>query len=1296
MATAVQMQAAADLLGLLIRIKSAKEEWIFESRKHDPNLTIVMNFKGPLNSGHFDALVPKSIFEVLMKENMKTNVDDKLSEEVFTVGSVGSDPPVDMKHPVAVRCFNPSSGSQGPQPVSLDTVLEVKKAPSPCEDLLSSTSLKKSPQPDFKKIITITNCNQSFPIKVKINGRKLVGMINEDIEYSLLAPVSWLIDETLEPVNANVCIGNVQKEVKGVFTPQIHVSKDVFANLSIIVSDLPEGIDLILGKNFVDKFHCQHVSKDDVYVFHFNGHTVTKAKPQATAFKGWSVLTVLKEPVGKLFKVNVRVDGLDLLAALDLGAVRTIINSKFCADRQSLRPAKIFLKTAGDTLLKADGIYKPSVKLGDITVTHPVVSAHLPSNIDLLIGNDFLEKYKANISWETELAHFKINGTNVCLKRVPGVHETTSNANGSVHAIQAEQPPLAISVFSTRKVIVHPGDYNMVMGRTNIEVLPAIVSPVLIENNPSVTSMECLMLENISVPVFNCTNSEICIPSGTKIGYVEPENKMIDINLITETNLAEIKYALQNNLLRLDEISSPDLSCFVVIKMDDFSIPDLDNADITVEQKVQVRNLCLDYHDVFSETMKPHATIPNVLGHLERKNESTIFRRQWPLSCKQKAIARKEIDKFIDLGIVEEGPSIVNLPFFVIEKRDSTPDNPRGPLLYDSRLLNKALVKPNYKSYTIQEILSYCSNKSLLCSMDVVNYFFTIEMSEESKLLLGFTFENRALRWARLPQGCSHSPQIAQIAMSTVLRNLPAIFYVDDVVIGGESFEDLFNLFAATLHRMRINNLCLNPKKAILFQKTIPVLGLIITAGESVRPNPDRFKPLIALKNPKNCAELKSVICFFSYHRRYIKNFGIKMQRYNDMANEKIPFTWTQEDEREIESMYQYLLSTATLSLFDETLPTKLWVDASKSALGAMLTQKRDGRYKPIGYFSAPILGNKLAWSSYHKECFGLYEGVKYFENELRLVSHFTVVSDCTSLKYLLSMQSPKAPFDRFISFLSQFSFDFEFVSSENNKVPDALSRLPPPGHNSKHVVIPIELITKIDNLAKRDEEFKVRLPADRPRVQERPEVLDDSCSPVDQVTDVMSTPVGSHFDSLPITSFTGNFRFLSNFYPCSVFYDGRSWPSVEHAFQAAKTDSLEEKDWIHGAPTPAEAKRIGKLVTIKENWDDVKVQVMLKCLTSKFAEGTKERDLLAKTKNAELVENNYYHDDFWGNCLCQLHKWRMGENVLGQTLMLVRSFINPCHTSRSTLENDSGLAMFLSRQTVRRYALRESPTAIH
>lgn len=257
-----------------------------------------------------------------------------------------------------------------------------------------------------------------------------------------------------------------------------------------------------------------------------------------------------------------------------------------------------------------------------------------------------------------------------------------------------------------------------------------------------------------------------------------------------------------------------------------------------------------------------------------------------------------------ELGVVEEGPSIVSLPLFVIEKRGSTPEKPRGRILYDSRLLNKSLEKPSYQSYTIQEVLAYGSDKHLLGTMDVVNYFFAIERSEQSKTLLGFNFNNKAYRWARLPQGLSHSPSIAQAAMAAVLRNLNIIYFMDDILVGESNFDNLLALLTATLQRMRENNLTLNPSKAILFRRELPCLGLITRAGEWVKPDPARFRPLFPLKSPKTLAHLKSTVCYFSYFRRYIKDFAAKTQNYNDMIAEKIPFNWTTEDEKYIESLY--------------------------------------------------------------------------------------------------------------------------------------------------------------------------------------------------------------------------------------------------------------------------------------------------------------------------------------------------------------------------------------------------------
>lgn len=359
--------------------------------------------------------------------------------------------------------------------------------------------------------------------------------------------------------------------------------------------------------------------------------------------------------------------------------------------------------------------------------------------------------------------------------------------------------------------------------------------------------------------------------------------------------------------------------------------------------------------------------------------------------------------------------------------------NQLDELLYDSRLLNKSLEKTLWKSHTIADVLQYCGQANLLCVADVVNYFFTIEMSEQSKTLLGFNFENKSLRWSRLPQGVSSSPQHAQMAMGIVLRNLGAIYFMDDIVLGHKSFEGLLDLFKHTLLRMRENNLRLRPDKLILFQKVAKCLGLIVTAGKCVQPDPKRFRPLLSLKYPKNAAHLKSVICFFSYYRRYISGFAVKVQKYNDMASEKIPFQWTSNDEDFIESLYTYLLEKATLALFDEKLPTKIAVDAAKFNVGCVLLQKRGAVYQPVGYYSNPIPTSKIPWSAFHKECLAFYEGVKYFQSELSLLDNFVVQTDCSSLRYLLSMDNPKPPFDRFICFLSQFSFTFEVISSSSN-----------------------------------------------------------------------------------------------------------------------------------------------------------------------------------------------------------------------------------------------------------------------
>lgn len=135
------------------------------------------------------------------------------------------------------------------------------------------------------------------------------------------------------------------------------------------------------------------------------------------------------------------------------------------------------------------------------------------------------------------------------------------------------------------------------------------------------------------------------------------------------------------------------------------------------------------------------------------------------------------------------------------------------------------------------------------------------------------------------------------------------------------------------------------------------------------------------------------------------------------------------------------------------------------------------------------------------------------------------------------------------------------------------------------------------------------------------------------------------------IDSFKGPYRFLSNFYPAEVELDGVKYPSVEHAYQARKTNVRVEREIILNAKKASQAKALGQSVTKIEEWDEIKVDVMKELIRKKFYNKVLRAELL-DTGDAELSEGNWWNDTFWGVC-----KGR-GKNMLGKILMEVRKEI--------------------------------------
>ena len=122
----------------------------------------------------------------------------------------------------------------------------------------------------------------------------------------------------------------------------------------------------------------------------------------------------------------------------------------------------------------------------------------------------------------------------------------------------------------------------------------------------------------------------------------------------------------------------------------------------------------------------------------------------------------------------------------------------------------------------------------------------------------------------------------------------------------------------------------------------------------------------------------------------------------------------------------------------------------------------------------------------------------------------------------------------------------------------------------------------------------------------------------------------------------------LSNFHPSPVEIDGKTWPTVEHYFQAMKSRDKAERERVRKAGRPHEAKKLGRKVQLRRDWERVKDDVMHRALLAKFTQHEDLRKVLLSTGDAELHEDSPT-DMYWG---CR------GKDMLGKLLMRARKMI--------------------------------------
>lgn len=464
--------------------------------------------------------------------------------------------------------------------------------------------------------------------------------------------------------------------------------------------------------------------------------------------------------------------------------------------------------------------------------------------------------------------------------------------------------------------------------------------------------------------------------------------------------------------------------------------------DVPEYAKEKLIDLCTEYEDIFAVD-GDQLTINNFYTQkLRLKDPEPIYVKNYRLPKTQKTEINRQVNELLENNLIEQSISSYNSPLILVPKK--TNDNTKKwRMCVDFRMLNKKLIQDKYPLPRIDDILDSLGKAKYFSTLDLYSGFHQIAIDKESREYTAFSTENGSFQWKVLPFGLNIAPNSFMRMMNIAFSGLKpeqSFVYMDDIIVIGKSELDHMNNLRAIFEKCRKFNLKLNPEKCKYFRSEVLFLGHTCTS-EGLLPDESKINAIKKYTKPTNKDDVKRLVAFANYYRRFIQNFANLVRPLNHLTKKRSEFIWSDECEKAFETLKKKLISPPILKYPDFTKQFIVTVDASNYACGAVLSQDFNGEDLPICYISRNFQKGEINKATIEKELLAIYFAVTYLRPYL-YGNSFIVRSDHKPLVFLYNIKNPASKLTRIRLELEEYDFVVEYIKGKNNVAADALSRI--------------------------------------------------------------------------------------------------------------------------------------------------------------------------------------------------------------------------------------------------------------